>query len=85
MEISILHEDKGSVEVEISNVTVAEVLRNYLNQDSNVEFAAWRRDHPTKNAVLKVKAKSPKKAVKDASSAVTKDLEKTSKEFSKLK
>lgn len=85
MDVKILKQDKDSIEVEINSLTIVEILRVYLNKDSSVSFAAWRRDHPTKNPVLAVKAKNPKKAIKDAVLAVTKDLDKVEKDFSKLK
>ncbi|MDP2672204.1 MAG: RpoL/Rpb11 RNA polymerase subunit family protein [Nanoarchaeota archaeon] len=85
MELEILKQDKDSIEVQLDNLTLAEILRVYLNKDSDVKFAAWKRDHPTKKPILSVKAKNPKKAIKDAVSAITKDLDRIEKEFSKLK
>lgn len=85
MDIKILNESKDGIEVEIGSVTLAEILRVYLNKDSNVSFAAWKREHPTKNPVLAVKGKNPKKLIKDAISSVTKDLDKVEKDFAKMK
>ena len=87
MEIKILSNEKNEIEIELKNVTLAEILRVYLNKDDSVDFAAWKRDHPTTNPALKVKTKNKtaKKAIKDAVSAVTKDLDKVEKDFSKLK
>lgn len=85
MELKILKDEKDELEVELDNVTLAEVLRVYLNEDSDVSFVAWKREHPTKNPVLKVKAKNPKKAIKDAVSTVAKELDKIEKDFSGLK
>ena len=85
MNIKILEQEKDSIKVEVDSLTIVEILRVYLNKDSSVSFAAWRRDHPTKNPVLSVKAKNPKKSIKDAVSAITKDLDKVSKDFSGLK
>jgi len=58
-----------------------------LNQDSSVEFAAWRREHPFKNIVLKVKTsgKTVKKAVSDASEKIEKELDKLVSDFKKAK
>lgn len=83
--MEILKQEKEAIEVQLDNLTLAEILRVYLNKDSDVKFAAWKRDHPTKNPILSVKGKNPKKAIKDAVSAITKDLDKTEKDFSKLK
>ena len=85
MELEILKQDKESIEVQLDNLTLVEILRVYLNKDSEVKFAAWKREHPTKKPILSVKAKNPKKAIKDAVSAITKDLDKIEKDFSKLK
>ncbi len=85
MELKIIKDEKDSIEVELDNLTLVEVLRVYLNKDSNVDFAAWRRKHLTENPLLTVKGKNPKKAIKDAVSMATKDLDKAEKEFSTLK
>jgi DNA-directed RNA polymerase subunit L len=85
MDLKILKDDKDEIEVELDNVTLAEVLRVYLNEDSDVSFVAWKREHPTKNPVLKVKAKNPKKSIKDAVSVVIKELDRIEKDFAGLK
>ncbi|MBL7059261.1 DNA-directed RNA polymerase subunit L, partial [Candidatus Pacearchaeota archaeon] len=49
MEIKVLKSSKEEIELEIENLTIAEILRVYLNKDSNVSFVAWKRKHPTEN------------------------------------
>jgi len=63
----VLKNEKNHIEIEIDNITITEVIRNFLWQDDSVKFAAWKRDHPTKNPVLIVKTegKSAKKALED--------------------
>ncbi len=87
MEINILKQDKEDLEVQVDNLTLVEILRVYLNKDDKVVFAAWKREHPTKNPILavKTKGKTAKKAIQDAVSAITKDLEKAEKEFENIK
>jgi DNA-directed RNA polymerase subunit L len=87
MEINILNSSKDEAELEIANITIVELLKVYLNKDSSVEFAVWKRDHPTKNPILslKTKGKTAKKAVSDAVSAITKDLDNVAGDFKKLK
>jgi len=87
MEINILKCEKNEIEIELENLTIAEILRVYLNDDSSVTFAAWRREHPTKRPILLVKTsgKSPKKAVTDAVNLITKDLDKIESDFKNLK
>lgn len=77
MEIETLKSEKNELEVKISNVTVAEVLRVYL-QNEGIGFAAWRREHPTKPAVLRIESsgKTVKKAVSEAVESIKKDLDK---------
>lgn len=87
MEVNVLKSEKNEIEVELDNITIAEILRVYLNKDSNVDVAVWKREHPTKKPVLLVrtKGKTAKKAVDDAVSAITKELDKFAGDFSKLK
>jgi DNA-directed RNA polymerase subunit L len=84
MEVSILKEDKNEIEVGVDSVTVAEIMRVYLDEQG-ADFVAWRREHPTKPAVLKIKSsgKTIKKAVGDAVSEIGKDLESVEKELKK--
>jgi len=87
MDIKILKEDKNDLEVKIESLTIAELLRNYLNKDPGVRFVAWRREHITKSPILAVRTdgKTAKKAVNDAVSRITKELDKVGADFSKLK
>jgi len=87
MEIKVLNSSKEEIEVEIDSLTISEILRVYLNKDPKVTLAVWKRDHPTKNPVLLVKAKgkTAKKAINDAISSITKELESIESDFSKMK
>ena len=87
MEMNILRNEKEELELETDSLTMVEILRVYLNKDSDVTFAAWKREHPTKKPILlvKTKGKSAKKAVEEAVSAITKDLEKVEDDFKKMK
>ncbi len=87
MELNILKESKEEIELEIGSLTLAEILRVYLNKDSSVTFAAWKRKHPTQKPILavKTKGKSAKKSINDAIDSITKDLVKIEEEFKKLK
>lgn len=87
MEINILRESKDEMEFEISSLTIAEILRVYLNKDSGVSFAAWKRSHPTSKPVLlvKTKGKTVKKAINDAISGIEKELDKLESDFKKAK
>ena len=84
MEIKILKDEKTELDVEISSLTIAEVLRVYLNKEG-AKLAAWKRDHPTKNPVLHIEADNPKKLLKKAIATLEKEIDKTVDEFKKLK
>ena len=85
MDMKILKDEKNVLEIELNSVTLAEILRVYLDKDSSVDFVAWKRDHPTHDPFLKIEGKHPKKSLKDAVSDITKDLEGVEKEFSSMK
>jgi len=87
MEIKVLTKEKNEVVFEISSLTLAEILRFYLNKDSSVDFAAWKREHFTKSPVMKVKTsgKDAIKAIDDAVKAISKDLSGLEADFKKLK
>ena len=87
MEVNVLKSSKEEIELELGNITVAEILRVYLNKDDSVEFVAWRREHPTKKPVLvvKTKGKAVKKAVNDAIQDIVKELDKIESDFKRMK
>jgi len=84
MEIKILKDEKNTLDVELSSLTIAEVLRVYLNKEG-AKIAVWKRDHPTKNPVLHIEAENPKKLLKKAIATLEKEIDKTVDEFKKLK
>lgn len=87
MELKVLEDEKNELLVEFENLTIPEVLRVYLNKDSNVDFVAWKREHPSEKPILKLKTKgkTAKKAIKDAVESVVKDLESIEKDFKSMK
>jgi len=84
MEIKILKDEKNELDVELSSLTIAEVLRAYLNKE-NVKLAAWKRDHPTKNPVLHIEGDNPKKLLGKAVAAIEKEIDTLVNEFKKSK
>ena len=84
MEIEILKNDKNEVKLNIDSVTVAEVLRVYLDKQG-VDFVAWRREHPSKPILFKIKNDkgTVKKAVSEAVEQIKKELENVEKEMKK--
>ena len=77
MNIEVISDDKHNTEFKIDNLTIAEILRVYLNE-GGVDFAAWRREHPSKPLIMKVQTSdgTVAKAVADASAAIKKDCDK---------
>jgi len=86
MEIKILNENKKEIEFQVESLTIAELLRTYLNQESDVTFAAWKRTHPTENPIVKVKTKSKdvKRLIKDVAEKIGKGLSGFKSDFKKL-
>ncbi|MGC9310008.1 MAG: RpoL/Rpb11 RNA polymerase subunit family protein [Candidatus Nanoarchaeia archaeon] len=84
MEVKIIKEDKQEIDIELDNLTIAEILRVYLNKQ-DVKLAAWKRDHPDKNPILHIEASNPKSVLKKAITQLEKDIDSAVKEFEKLK
>lgn len=82
MEMEITSQNKTEVELKTNNITVAEILRVYLNEEG-VDFAAWRREHPDKPIIMKIQSKDVKKDVANAVKAIKKDLEEITKNVKK--
>lgn len=87
MKVNYLKDEKNEAEIEMDNQTVVEVLRVYLARDEQVSFVAWKKEHPNKNPVLKIKTsgKTARKAVSDAINQIEKELDKLESDFKKAK
>ena len=84
MEIKILKDEKNELDIELSSLTIAEVLRAYLNKEG-AKLAVWKREHPTKNPVLHIEADNPKKLLKKAIATIEKEVDIIADEFKKSK
>jgi DNA-directed RNA polymerase subunit L len=84
MEINIILDEKETLEVELNNLTIAEVLRVYLN-DLGAKLAVWKREHPTKNPILHIEGEKPKKLLKEAISKLEKEIDSFANDLKKLK
>ena len=87
MKVEILKNEKNELELSVDNQTVVEIIRVYLNKDSNVKLAAWKKEHYSKPLIMKIKTegKTAKKALSEAISKIQKDLDKYKEEFKKAK
>ena len=76
MNIEIVKREKDIIELKVDNITVAEILRVYLNEQG-VKFAAWRREHYSKPILFRIQTsgKTVKKAVSDAVVAINRDCD----------
>ncbi len=85
--IKVIKKGKDELQIEIDNLTIAELLRTYLWQDPATTLAAWQREHPSKNPILmlKTKGKSPKKVLLDTIKKIQNINVKLISEFKKLK
>ena len=77
MNIEIVKSDKNEIELKMDNLTIAEVLRAYLNKQG-IEFAVWKREHPSRPLIFKVKSsgKTASKAISEAADEIKKDCDK---------
>lgn len=74
MIVKVLKNEKNHLEIELSNLTIAELVRNEMWEDSSVTISAWKKEHPTKNPVLVIKTsgKSSQKALVDCMERIQK-------------
>ncbi len=87
MKIEILKVEKEKIEVELDNLTIAELLRDMLWGDDSVILAAWKRDHPSKNPilVLQTKGKDAKKVLISTIEKIQKINDELISQFKKIK
>lgn len=83
MEVKILKEEKDYLEIELDNLTIAELVRVYLNENG-ADYAVWKREHPSENPILVIKTKDPKKVLKKTIETIEKEIDNFLKEFKKL-
>ncbi len=86
MEIKIIKKEKNYLEIELNNLTVAELLRDVLWQDKATEIAAWKREHPSKqpHLILRTQGKEAKKVLLETIEKVQKLNEDMLAEFKKV-
>ena len=84
MDVKILKSSKDEIKFEIESLTIAEVLRVYLNKEG-AKLAVWKREHPTKNPILHIEGDNPKKLLKKAIATLEKEIDKVVDEFKKSK
>lgn len=77
--MKILKKEKNYLEIELNNLTLAEILRVYLWKNKNIIYAGWKRDHPSKPVILTLKTKT------NSLEILKKTIEKIREEIKELK
>ena len=89
MKLEIIKNEKSELEfiVEGERHTIPNLLREKLTGNSDVEFVAYRLDHPLdQKAVFVLKTKgSAKKVLEDTIKELQKDIDEFKKGFEKVK
>jgi DNA-directed RNA polymerase subunit L len=75
MNLEVIKAEKNDIELKIDNLTIAEILRVYLNEQG-IDLGVWRREHPFKPLTMKIRSGNAKKSVSDAIETIKKDLDK---------
>lgn len=86
MDVRYLKDEKNEAEIQLDNLTIAEVLRAYLVKDGDVSFVAWKKNHPMKKEILlkiKTKGKTVRKAISDAINQIEKEADRLIENFKK--
>lgn len=89
MELEIIKNEKSELEFVIGGErhTIPNLLREKLSENNDVEFVAYRMEHPSDNKalfVLKTKGNA-KKVLEDTVKEIQKDIDEFKKGFEKLK
>ncbi len=90
MKIEVVQNEKNTLEFYLMNErhTIANLLKEKLAKNSDVEFCAYKLDHPLDEKskfILKTNGKSPKKILEEAIKETKEDLEEFKKAFEKMK
>jgi len=88
MEINILEEDKKKIEFEVlgEDMTLCNALKDELWNDSDVEVAASKMDHPlvsNPTLILETSKKNPKDVVLKAADSLQTKFKKLKEDFNK--
>ncbi|MEM2933045.1 MAG: RpoL/Rpb11 RNA polymerase subunit family protein [Candidatus Pacearchaeota archaeon] len=85
MEVKVIKKEKNFIEIEIDNLTIAELMRDMLWQDKATELAAWKREHPSKNPhlILRTNGKEAKKVLLETIEKIKKTNQELLAEFKK--
>lgn len=86
MQVNVLSNDKKMVEIEIAECdgAIPRMLVEELNKDKNVEFAAYKKDHPAlawPRIVVRTKKEEPLEVVIEKLEIIKKEIVDFQKQF----
>lgn len=88
MKIEIINNEKNSLEffIEGERHTLPNLLKNALSKKTDVEFVAYKLDHPIdKRSRFILKSKNPKKSLEEAIKDIQSEIIDFKKAFEKVK
>ncbi len=90
MKIEVIENEKNTLEFYLigERHTIPNLLKDKLTKNSDVEFCAYKLDHPMDEKsrfILKTSGKSPKKILEEAIKETKEELEEFKKSFEKVK
>jgi DNA-directed RNA polymerase subunit L len=89
MNVKILRSEKDVIEVDLGSIdqSIAQMISEKLNKNSDVEFAAYKVDHPTvgtPKVLLRVKKGDATKIFLATVKEVKEEIEEFSKKFQEI-
>jgi DNA-directed RNA polymerase subunit L len=89
MTVKILRSEKNTIEVDLGSIdqSVAQMIAERLNKSSDVEFAAYKVDHPTvgtPKVLLRVKKGDPTKIFLATVKEIKEEVEEFGKKFKEI-
>ncbi|NMA44260.1 MAG: DNA-directed RNA polymerase subunit L [Candidatus Diapherotrites archaeon] len=90
MKLEIVQNEKNTLEFYLLNErhTIANLLKEKLVKNNDVEFCAYKLDHPMDNKsrfIIKTSGKAPKKILEETIKEIKVELEEFKKAFEKIK
>ncbi|HNV01055.1 MAG TPA: RpoL/Rpb11 RNA polymerase subunit family protein [archaeon] len=90
MKMEIIQNEKNTLEFYLLNErhTISNLLKEKLVKNGDVEFCAYKLDHPLEDKsrfILKTNGKNPKKVLEEAIKEIKEELEEFKKAFDKMK
>lgn len=90
MKMEVIQNEKNTLEFYLLNErhTIANLLKEKLVKNSDVEFCAYKLDHPMEDKsrfIIKTSGKNPKKILEETIKEIKEELEEFKKAFEKMK